>query len=104
MLWLANLNRFSWTSACSIPQYKGNMRLLQVVGSTVRAVVERESQNKCEPYTPMAFAEICRHIANVGELACAAANPVKERHFYLAITGSFQLAEAAAGEERRLCT
>ena len=76
--------------------------MLQITGNTVNALVERESDNSCELHTPMAFAEICRHIANVGEIACAAVNPIKRRHFYLAITGSFKLAMAPGVAAKQL--
>jgi hypothetical protein len=63
---------------------------LQVQGSTARAVIERESANPLEQCAPMSHAEICRHAANVAELACAAVNPVKKRHFYLAMKTDFK--------------
>lgn len=46
----------------------------------------------------MMHAEVCRHAANVAELACAAANPVKKRHFYLVMKGEFNAA-ATTGEQ-----
>ena len=39
----------------------------------------------------MTHAEMCRHAAIVGELACAVANPSKRRHFYLATKSEFIL-------------
>jgi hypothetical protein len=55
------------------------------------AVAEKESHNPYEVGTPMTHAELCRHAAIVGELACAAANPLKIRHFYLALKSDFKL-------------
>ena len=40
----------------------------------------------------MAHAELCRHMAVVGEVACALANPVLRRHFYLATKSTVNLA------------
>lgn len=66
--------------------------VMQVKGSTAWAVIDRESINVTEPCAPMMHAEICRHAANVAEIACAAENPVKKRHFYLAMTSEFKVA------------
>ncbi|BDA45514.1 hypothetical protein COCOBI_07-3010 [Coccomyxa sp. Obi] len=65
---------------------------LKVQGSTAWAVIERESMNVLEINAPMMHAEICRHAANVAEFACAAVNPVKKRHFYLAMKTEFNAA------------
>lgn len=40
----------------------------------------------------MMHTEICRHAASVAEIACAAVNPVKKRHFYLAMKTEFNAA------------
>lgn len=61
-------------------------------GSTAWAVIDRESANPLEKHAPMSHAEICRHAANVAEVACAAVNPVKQRHFYLAMKTDFNAA------------
>ncbi|CAL8470893.1 g10435 [Coccomyxa elongata] len=75
---------------------------LKVQGSTAWAVVERESMDVLEIHAPMMHTEICRHAANVAEIACAAVNPVKKRHFYLAMKTEFDAATpmgAAAGTQ-----
>ena len=66
--------------------------VVQVQGAIAWAVIERESINVAEPRAPMMHAEICRHAANVAEIACAAVNPVKKRHFYLAMKTEFKAA------------
>ena len=59
--------------------------------SYVSCIAVRESLLHGEAHTPMAQWELLRHAANAGEFACAAVNPVKERHYYLSISIGYEL-------------
>ena len=59
--------------------------------SYVSCIAVRESLLHGEAHTPMAQWELLRHAANAGEFACAAVNPIKERHYYLSISIGYEL-------------
>ena len=63
-------------------------------GGATTGFVHRESHNAFEPYSAMPVSELIRHSAILGSTVVAAANPVKQKHFYLAFQGSFKLATA----------
>lgn len=51
---------------------------------------------------PVNAAEACRHLAILGSVCCALVNPVKQKHYYLAHTGTYRRAmekEYDAGSE-----
>lgn len=41
---------------------------------------------------PVSAAEACRHLAILGSVCCAMVNPVKQKHYYLAHTGTYRRA------------
>lgn len=56
---------------------------------TVTARIQAEQPTGYEN-GPVSCTEACRHMAILGSVSCALANPVKSRHFYLAGEGSYQ--------------
>ena len=76
---------------------------MQVNGDKVWLRVEAESENPYELNVPMVHAELCRHMAVVGEVACALANPVLRRHFYLATKSAVHLAASPGSATSLLC-
>lgn len=63
-------------------------------GGAAIGFVRRESHNPLEPYSALPMSELIRHSAILGSTVVAAANPVKQKHYYLAFQGSFKLATA----------
>lgn len=51
---------------------------------TVSGKFVAESARHQEASEPISCAELGRHCAAVGSIACALANPLKEQHYYLA--------------------
>lgn len=55
----------------------------------VMATISPESPLGSE-FKPISSAEACRHLAILGSVACAMANPVQSKHYYLAHQGTYQ--------------
>ncbi len=67
---------------------------------TVSAKVQVEQPAGCET-GPVSFAEASRHMAILGSVSCALANPVKSKHFYLASRGTYHRSAAAISPTSR---
>lgn len=63
------------------------------LGMPVSGKFRTESEKGPEEHLPIGVGELGRHTAVLGSIACAAANPVKHRHYYLAARGLFWLAD-----------
>jgi hypothetical protein len=61
------------------------------VGMPVSGKFCTESAKGPEEHIPIGVGELGRHCAVLGSIACAAANPVKRRHYYLAARASLKL-------------
>ena len=71
-----------------------NLDALEIGPDTAWGRASRESLMHSEIASPMSFGEMCRHVANVGAVACASANPVRTPHMYLALKSTYKMSIA----------
>lgn len=88
---IAQHRKLEWVTFAQAPYCQLQDVQLSADKSYVSCIAVRESLLHGEAYTPMAQWELLRHAANAGEFACAAVNPVKERHYYLSISIGYEL-------------
>lgn len=55
--------------------------------ATARIDIE---QSLGDEILPITVSETCRHLAILGSVCCAMANPVKQKHYYLAYSGTYK--------------
>ncbi len=68
------------------------------IGMPVSGKFRTESAMGREEGIPIGAGELARHCAVLGSIACAAANPVKQKHYYLAARAGHQLMEDTLDE------